>query len=253
MLSPADRRRIDELYTASISYADRELARLRGRLEEAGLWDGAEIFLLTDHGEGFEKGVFLEHVNSLYEPVTRIAFIWKRANGESAGTAIDGPVESIDLAPTILETAGIPPPRSFEGESLVGAANGGAGAAQTAITEEPPLAAQQLVHLSERNGMIFSSPAGEPHGARALRASGERLSITDGRWKYIFDSRGAAELYDLSADPEEARNLSDAPPPGAAALEGLLGRWRKEHPIPSTGAEPVDEETRKLLESLGYL
>ena len=73
--------------------------------------------------------------------------------------------------------------------------------------------------------------------------------------KLILADRGPAELYDLSADPGETRNLAAERPELAAELgarlEAWSGGWR---PAPSVEGEPVlDEATRQALRSLGYL
>ncbi len=59
---------------------------------------------------------------------------------------------------------------------------------------------------------------------RYKRAANRRKAVRDGRWKYVFDS-GAEYLFDLEADPAEAKNLLAADPPKAAQLKSKLALW----------------------------
>jgi len=72
--------------------------------------------------------------------------------------------------------------------------------------------------------------------------------------KYFREGDGAEELYDLKEDPRETRNLIEARPEDVKRLRALMDELRKER---SAGGELVvpelDEDTRKKLESLGYI
>lgn len=255
-LGATDRERMAELYSAKIKYLDHWLGKLRALLDERGIWNDSEVFVLSDHGEGFEKGVYLEHVTSLYGPVSGIAFLWKRPGAAGGGGRIDETVQEIDLMPTALDATGLKPPAGLEGRSLVPVVSGmtaAPGEPVYAFTEEPPLVKSQLQQLSMRKRFFFDF--GDGWEKVTLRASGERISVSDGRWRYIFDSEGGDEFYNLRIDPAEMVNRADSA--GSDELPRFrhaLKRWRESHPLPDTAtADSLDAETRDLLESLGYL
>jgi len=97
-------------YDWEVGYVDRHLARLVDALDE-----GALIVLFADHGERFENGRGAGHLglqaDSLHVPLLFCG------PGIPAGD-IDVPVSLLDLAPTVLELAGISPPVDYVGESL---------------------------------------------------------------------------------------------------------------------------------------
>ncbi|MDX1389930.1 MAG: sulfatase, partial [Acidobacteriota bacterium] len=73
--------------------------------------------------------------------------------------------------------------------------------------------------------------------------------------KYIHSSDGHHELYDLAADPREARNLIDKRPDLATALARELVRRLEAGPgaLPVEPLPPLTEEEIRRLKALGYL
>ena len=101
----------EEAYDWEISHVDREIQRLFEAVPEDAL-----IVLAADHGERFLRGNGIGHLGTspggLHVP---LAFC-----GPGISPArVDSPVSLLDLAPTLLELAGLPAPASFLGESLV--------------------------------------------------------------------------------------------------------------------------------------
>ena len=169
------------------------------------------------------------------------------------GTTVRTPVEEIDLMPTVLAAAGNGIPETAEGKSLFPLLSGDSDERRYTVTEEPPLFQTQLLRLSVNNRYCMPPLA---EGSRSpLRASGERLALTDGNWKYIYDSQGEDEFYDLVNDPDEEVNRIDSPAADELPrLRHVLKEWLETHPLPQVDeADSLDAETRELLESLGYL
>jgi arylsulfatase A-like enzyme len=98
-----------------------------------------------------------------------------------------------------------------------------------------------------------------------LEAEAKRRSVVARRtalviWPYkliVDDEKGASELYDLSADQAESRDLASADPERAAAMRRRLDTLARHladaalappDPIDST----IAKETREQLEALGY-
>jgi tetratricopeptide (TPR) repeat protein len=140
-----------------------------------------------------------------------------RGPGVRAGGRVAGTVGLVDLYRTVLDLAGVAAPANAPagGRSLAGPLRGGAPAADT------PLYAESLVPLLH-------------FGWSDLRV------LREGRWKYIQAPR--PELFDLAADPGEARNLATAEPARVAAFQAALGRWLDEERR-AAGAAPAQTST----------
>lgn len=189
----ADRRRIVDLYDASIRYVDGEIGRLLDALAKSGRLDDTLVVVSADHGEEFwEHGRFF-HGQSLYDELLHVPLLVRLPGGAKAGTVVERPVRSIDIAPSILEWLALPRPEGFTGEPL-----------STAI----------------------ASPEADPPPLFATATQAQfptRYAIRTARKKLIesLDS-GRLELYDVAADPGEKRDL----PTGAAGTGdvAVLGR-----------------------------
>ena len=116
--SPADRKRLAGLYTASFAYNDAEIESF---LKGLATWaPPAEtlVAVTADHGEElFDHGGVL-HGYTLYEEMVRIPLIlW--APGRLRPAAVDTPTNTKDLTATLLDLAGVPSPQGAEGRSLL--------------------------------------------------------------------------------------------------------------------------------------
>ncbi|MEM6562465.1 MAG: sulfatase/phosphatase domain-containing protein, partial [Planctomycetota bacterium] len=92
-------------------------------------------------------------------------------------------VHELDIARTLLDAAGIDPPKSFVGRSLF----------------------DELDDLEPARADVFGQYSGTQQGRVDQRY------LRDGRWKYVFTPAATDELYDLSADPAEMVNVIDNP------------------------------------------
>ncbi|MCK4410312.1 MAG: hypothetical protein KAW67_09510, partial [Candidatus Eisenbacteria sp.] len=140
------------------------------------------------------------------------------------------PVETIHIAPTILDFLDLPPESSFQGMSLWG----------MTVVDPTILSDSRPLHPQEEK------PAFAEHkDGKMVRYEG---------WKHIqLDSAGTAELYDLKTDPGETRNLIAEQPGQAARLGDLLEKWDASVPTVRSGDYELDEEALDLLRSLGYV
>jgi arylsulfatase A-like enzyme len=186
-------RRIEDLefvrsqYDAEIRVADDGVAELLGELERQGCADDTLVVILGDHGESLgEHGIYFEH-HGLYDNVLRPPLILC-GPGVPRGRSIDAPTLLTDVAPTVLELLGHAPSPSVEGRSLV-ALLGGDGAA---LGHSEVLAAE-CTWMAKW----------------ALRKNGLKVIVSR---EPDFYGNPPIELYDLSADPGEIRNLADERP-----------------------------------------
>jgi arylsulfatase A-like enzyme len=105
------------LYDGSIRYLDDQLAAFVGELESLGLDDETTLVVTSDHGEEFLEHGKLVHTQ-VYQENVRVPLLVLEP-GRSAGARVGALVESVDLAPTLWELAGVSAPPAVSGRSLV--------------------------------------------------------------------------------------------------------------------------------------
>lgn len=177
---------------------DESLGRILAAIEALGELDNTIVVVTSDHGFWYGEHGLSNERRLAYEEGLRIPMLIRYPKRIRAGLRPDQMVLSIDVAPTMLELAGIEPPRNLQGRSLAPILDG----------ENPDWRSSFLIEyysdtVFER---IFKM------GYKAVR--------TD-RYKYIqyVDLDGMNELYDLSGDPYELRNLIDDPDYAEVLLE----------------------------------
>jgi arylsulfatase A-like enzyme/Tfp pilus assembly protein PilF len=216
----------EDPYLGEIAYTDHAIGRVIDELKQFDLYDSSLIVITADHGESLGEHGEATHAYFVYQSTMRVPLII-RAPGAAAGREVAVAVSVTDIAPTVLAALGIEPGETQNGMDLGGHLWG-----QDAASPERPLYGESLVPT------VF--------GCNPLRG------VVQERWHYIWSKR--PELYDLSSDPDEQRNLIDEEPDRAAvlheALMSMLGSGEREDP----GEEqPPDAETLERLESLGYV
>jgi arylsulfatase A-like enzyme len=159
-----------------------------------------------------------------YEPVHRVPLILKDPGAGRQGME-DGWVQLVDVMPTALEVAGLPPVAGVQGEVL------------PHVSHPILIEALPNADLARWFGHRFDK------GYRGLY---------EGSWKLVSYSDGATELFDLDRDPGETTNLA----PGHSALvremnEKLDSYWKG---LPRRGlATETDSDTRSRLKAAGYV
>ncbi|HEY6877391.1 MAG TPA: sulfatase-like hydrolase/transferase, partial [Polyangiales bacterium] len=169
-------------YDSEILHVDREVDRLIRELD-ARLTKPVVIAITADHGEEFRDHGGVYHGSTLYDEQVRVPLIL-RAPGLAPRT-VEAPVESIDVAPTLLSIVGAPVPASMRGRDLRG----------------PTAPAVFSAVLTKRMALRW------PHKL-----------IADLRF-------GLFELYDLGRDPDERKNLASGAPDTLNDLRGMVYGW----------------------------
>jgi len=190
-------------YDAGISYADDYLGQLIEAMDDVGLLEDTMIVLTSDHGEAFgEHGVYFDHMDA-YEQTGRVPLVVWRPGRVGARTT-DALVQSVDLAPTILEAFGVPVPGDPDGRGLW-----------------PVLDRQADTHrdLVVTNQGLWSAQ-------RAMRTAKWTLMQTLSQG--MLHERPPVELFDRFTDRAETTNLLDAKPDVAHEMQERLAAWLEE-------------------------
>ncbi len=175
-------------YYRLISEVDREVGKLRLTLRELGLEENTVIVFSSDNGfyrgEHGLAGKWLMHEESIRAP---LLIFDPRLPSATRGKRIEEMSLNLDIAPTLLDAAGLEIPAAMQGRSVY-----------------------DLIH---RRGMPWRRDWYYEHhdvsGGWIPRSEGVRTE----RWKYtkyIDNPDGFEELYDLGKDPGETRNLARA-------------------------------------------
>jgi arylsulfatase A-like enzyme len=172
-------------YLGQVSLLDAQVGRLLDTLDSLGLAESTLVIYTTDHGDlGGGHGMVDKHY-VMYDDVVRVPLVARWPGHISPGSVCDAFVShSLDLAPTFCDVAGISPPDTFRGESLV-----------------------PLFEGAQDNGRpdIFAMYHGNQFGLYSQRM------VRDRRWKYVWNATAEDELYDLEQDPGELQNLARDP------------------------------------------
>jgi arylsulfatase len=117
-LDEAALRKTMAYYYASITQIDFEIGRIIKVLKDKGLYDNTIIIYTSDHGEHLGYHHQILKGGYLYESIMKVPLIIKYPGSQYAGTEDIKLVSNIDLAPTILNTAGLKVPESMSGHEL---------------------------------------------------------------------------------------------------------------------------------------
>lgn len=159
---------------ASISCVDDKLGLLLDALEQSGMRDDTAVVFMADHGEMLgERGLWYKM--TFFEPSVGVPLV-VNAPGHLEAGRVGANVSLLDLAPTLLQLAGLPPPDELEGVSL----------------------------FDRRDAAMVGEYLAE--GAVA-----PVVMVRRGDLKFVHSPADPDQLYDLSRDPNELSNLASSP------------------------------------------
>ena len=213
-------------YDGEIAYVDAAVGKLLSWLRLRGLYDGALIAVMADHGEALGDHGETTHGIFLYDETIHVPLLFKLPQKHSAGTRIDRRAGLVDVLPTILQAVGIAVPAEVQGESLLDMLK------SAASPERPAYAESDYPHRT----FGWSS-------MRSLRTG-----------KYLFIETPRKELYDQTADPKAEHNLSTTSAAVTSTLASQLDAFRQKtstaKEAPKVTADPGLQER---LNALGYV
>jgi arylsulfatase A-like enzyme len=193
---PLARKRIRAAYAGEIRYTDDCIGRLLDAIRATPRSSAMAVALCGDHGEAFWEHGCVGHGNNFHEEEIHVPLIIRPPGPPAAGAVVPGQVGLIDLAPTLVDIAGVKPSPDWEGISLRPLLTGGA---------------------------VLSRPVVLDNRIQGGHIRGVRTSTFKVIGRPPFDA--PCEVYDLVADPGETNNLVGSVrgiPPTATSLIPLL-------------------------------
>lgn len=176
-MTDRDRREVCAAYYAMCEHIDHEVGRILDALEQSGQAENTLVIFMSDHGEMLgDHGIYFKGPH-FYEEAVRVPLILRLPGVFEGGETREGLVELLDLAPTLLEVAGIEaPPARLQGHSLT----------------DPDF----------RRDFVFSEyynswTHGDAYGSM-IRTEDEKL--------VVYHGTNQGEYYDLGEDPDEFVN-----------------------------------------------
>ena len=213
---------LEQLYDCGIAYVDSQIGRLYKELINLNLLNTTAIFITSDHGEEFMEHGRLSHSQD-YVECLKVPLIVSLPNYQSQSNKIFSNVQGIDLAPTILELAGIKAPLEMMGTSLMAEIRG--------------------YSLPER---VIMSTCG-----KAMHYKNYSLLLKENN----------IEVYNLNDDPKQKNDLSRSDPDLLAELMNIYIKsitdyntiksnlkWQNRKELITLSPQDIQE-----LRSLGYI
>jgi len=188
------------VYYAVIAHLDEQVGRILAALKETGQLDNTVVIFSSDQGLAVgSHGLFGKQ--NLYEHTFRVPLLL-RGPGIPRGQRVEAACYLRDLFPTTCELAGIAIPDTVQGRSLA---------------------------------PILSGKAKSVHPHIIGYFTNTQRAIRDDRWKLIWYPQAKREqLFDLTSDPDELRDLSSEPRHAGKVteLKAKLETWLKENGDP---------------------
>ncbi len=240
---------IKDLYDGAIVYTDDNLGRVLKELDQRGLATETVVAVVGDHGEAFgEHDLYFTHDFTLYDEVLKVPLVIRYPERVSSETTVAQQVRVMDLAPTLVELAGLEPLTNVDAVSLVPLLESGSLPFLDAFAESAPRRAM----FPEHERVHFDGNRGKWRMVRTERWKLIRIPHPDGD-RY--------ELYDLVSDPRELTNLFDRFPGEAGKLAPLLRAWMAADPDRDSDQsegealelEGLDPAALQQLKTLGYI
>lgn len=234
--TPAVRDQIRNFYEC-VSEFDYQAGELLRQLEADGLAEDTIVFIWSDHGVGLPRSKRWNYESGTRAPlIVHIPEKFRTGGQGKPGFVDDQLVSFLDLAPTVLNLAGVPLPKHLQGRAFLGPAlraprqyiytchdrmderyetiRGTRDKRYRYLRNYRPfLPYYQYMNTSEQSPVMKD--------LRRLHAEG-KLPAAAARW--MAETKPVEELYDVEADPHEVKNLAGDP-----AMRPVLERMRKAH------------------------
>jgi arylsulfatase A-like enzyme len=268
-----------DLYDETMAQQDYRLQQLVERLKAAGEWERTLLIIGADHGH--PAGSFSRFGQGMLDPEppdwegallgsfnTRIPLIIVWPEGIAGGRRFSQPVSMIDVLPTVLDLAGLPPPEILQGQSLAPLLRGEEGwEARPVVFDEFRVDAESgewignIEMIDGRWGASLEIGPAPKDAENADPKLGRHAIPAGGRWGAThpyFPEIPRLLLYDLSVDPYAVHHVNDRYPDLVEAYrERLLSLWDAHRALAqkfqAAGDAALTPEQLRQLRALGYI
>ncbi|BDD02000.1 sulfatase [Persicobacter psychrovividus] len=233
---------------ANIFEMDQEVGKLLAQLEADGLMDNTIIFFYSDHG-----GPLPRQKREINNGGLQVPFLVRYPDQHGAGTTNDELVSFLDLAPTVLDLAGIAPKKYMDGRVFLGEQKQPEPtylfAARDRMDKQydrsRAVRDKQFVYIKnyhpEKPWYMDVAYRKSIPMMREMLEMKEAGTLNDIQMQWFNPTKPAEQLFDFTKDPDEVHNLIDDPKYKAVAdrMRKALDRWEQENI--DLGATPEPE------------
>ena len=235
-------------YDGGILYVDSLIGRLLEKLRALGAYDQSIIMITSDHGESLGDRGRLSGHGGFFEEGLKVPLIVKLPESHPEakrfrGQTLDYPVQSVDLAPTVLNVVGIESPAIFQGKDLFSDS-------------------ERDVVAFKYNTSVTSTDPADPSKRGRMNAGWASLIRGDRKLRMVITPGGPPKvrLFDLRLDPGEENSLHSEDKSGADAMTAALEKRLEEHrelfdelADETNTAVELEPEKIERLKAMGYL
>ena len=226
--------KLQKAYIGEIEYADTYIGKLIDDLKKRGLYDNSIIVFTADHGEEFHEHGGWWHGLSLYDEQIGIPLMFKLPQNQQAGAECKFLARHVDVGPTLAEFANADPKEAvdakMQGEPL--------------FTKDISAPAKDVT-----GGYIYSHLNFEGIELRAVRTPVYKIIHSNENKRHYKP----VELYDVSKDPGEQKNLAGTGDAEEQKLGDILDSMRKYAAENAQKPEyKMDSEAQERLNAIGY-
>jgi arylsulfatase A-like enzyme/Tfp pilus assembly protein PilF len=225
-------------YDGEIAYTDSIVGSFVEVLRKHGLYQNSVIAIAADHGEAFGEHGEERHGMFLYDETIHVPLLLKLPAEQLRGKRVEERVALAEVAPTLLEAAGVSAPATMQAHSLFPLID----AAEIDVANS---AIGGKGKGSERPVYSETNYAHRAFGWSELRS-----------WrtgKYLYVQAPKRELYDQSSDPDAGKNLVPAAKAVADTLESQLADFQQKTSSVRSEQTKLDPTQAEKLRALGYL
>ncbi len=192
-ISPDEHQLIIDLYDAEIKLVDSQLPQLVSKWNS--VFPDSIITITADHGEEFLEHGSYSHTAKLFDELIHVPLIIVGVEGQKkVNTDL---VSLLDIPPTLLDVNGFPPEKRFLGQSIF------------STNYEP------------RDYIIAETM--ESAGRVSMNGTGnQKVAIRARKWKFIYETEGPPQFYDLVKDSRESVNIIEQKQELLPELEKLV-------------------------------
>ena len=221
--TPKVRTNVAAFYT-QVTLMDRQVGEILKQLEADGLADNTIVFFYSDHGSGLPRGKRWLHESGLKVPlIIRFPKMHEHLAPSAAGTTTDRLTSFVDFPPTVLSLAGIKAPDAMQGKPFLGAYASQEREFIIGIRDriDEVLELSRSVHdgrfqyirnfMPHRPRMQYSFFSERTPIRQEIRRLSREGKLTGDQAWLMAPNTPVDELYDLTNDPQEMKNLAGRP------------------------------------------